>query len=383
MNTQEFVTKYFQDYPEFTINCIGNILLSAAKSTDDEVFMNCVNLVEKIDVEQLSSIIRALCENNKFKMVLLLSEHDKRITTKMFNVKNAFNPGDQELYFLQIVENQDSDFVKKFITRFPDMFSYIKKASYLDFTTRSEKILNTLYDYHGYNMIEFICPYICNYENFNNYLTIFFKLSFGKNDIVTLKFLLTNFIDKLNIYKPHFISNDYHPESMDLIFEFFPDLDVGKFCNYHFLLSGNNTTMLKYLFNKAKYNYVKKICYVTQLHSYNLGKIKSETFDLVIQDILDKKLLNNDNYEILFKLLCRVKLHKYFHVFKECVVSRQFINEQFRKFCQDGYYNGAYELKRLYQNISLLNIKCDKQYQDLYDWLDNGCPINRETTTSS
>ena len=239
-------------------------------------------------------------------------------------------------HIFDVLEQRGSDFIKKFLTRFPEIV-----------IEDIESISDIAY---RHNIIDFIIK-ICHDDNIIvKYLENFLILSYEENNLDILNHLLNLYQDKikniiLNLY-------DYIEcsKTMILILEKCGNNFDNDFYNdfYDKLFRNNNEIILQYMFDNFNYDYTKKLI------NFPINEMMVSIQKMILDDVLKKNFLLSMNVVEIF----------------------------FRKYCHYGDLEYAYKIKSQYPNINTYNISYDSENMDLHYWISHGCPIVKMTKSS-
>ena len=288
------------------------------------------------------------------------------------NICSVLKSGnDEKINIFDLILDGNVDSIKTFITKYPGCLENIICIKQYELSIESCDIVEKLYTL---GMTKFICKKMVDDCKIMYIISEFIYNSLKSNDVGTLKYLLKKYSDKITEcdIKRSFRrlrSCDHYVETIHILCNHY---DISSIVPHDLLLVNNNIKVLQYMFGKYCYNYISELFFYDTWYD----SIKPETMEILISDVLKKKLLNDINCDDFFTLICRTNTYKYFYLFQKYEISMNKVNKQFKIFCENGHYDGAHELKKRYPDINTNDVICDEKYQDLYHWLNNDCPIN-------
>lgn len=415
MNAKNFIMESIDNYSDMTCNIIGEVFYVASSHGHDKLIIDNIKFIDYVEDKKMKEIINNLFKNKKYNMIMILSSQTKKITLNTFCIYEIYN----------MIKETDFGFVKKFITLFPNI---ILKPDNI------ECLVNNLYCY-GIDIIDFIMEICQDKKLINKYLKKFVLISCTENNLDVLKYLFEKYYDEINNFTIHilekiyvhnrFLGNKINVNTLDFIFEKYSYIEaIDEFIKTYLgkilkqvvsdLCKRNNVNDLVYLFEKYYDKIGEKIFnIVIKLSSYY--KISTKVLDLIFKTYLDTKICNDEFYNKFYNILFKhndivimkymfdnynnhYKIYNdnidYFHdntirliiddiINKKINISIYTVNDMFHRCCRCGDYDYAYMLKYYWPEINHFFIGCDKRYTKLYNWLQDGCPINCSTTKSA
>ena len=267
MEAKKILINSINQNPDCNSYLIGKLFCYAASNDCDELLVDNAKFINLVNAKQIQKIINILCDYQKYDIIMTLSEYSPKITSDMFLMRK---------YIYDMLDIKDSDFIKKFLIRFPEI------------VLNDVKIISFQLYNHGIEMIDFVVE-MCydNEDDVNEYLKDFVNISCKENNLDILKYLLEKYH---NFLDDHF------------------------YCGfYNNLFATDNIKILKYMFNNYNHDYINSITSLKITRDEKGLKIKK----LILDDhIIKKKLLPIWIAETFFKNFCYVNDFEYAYKIK-------------------------------------------------------------------
>ena len=333
MEAKNFLINSINQNPDCNSYLIGKLFCYAASNDCDELLIDNAKFIDLVNVKQIQKIINILCDYKKYDIIMILSEHTTKIISDMFL---------KRIHIYDMLDLKDSEFIKKFLTRFPEIvLDDINSISF------------QLYEY-GIDIIDFIIEMCCDKDIVDKYLKNFIEFACKKGDLNILASLLEKYHNRISNYIRGVVNKIYndvkYPETIGLIFKTYNNIFNDGFYYYFYnkLFEKNDVKMMKYMFDNFDFDYTRRNCLL-------LHNTKITTLRMILDDTIDKKFF----------------------------LSKWIANALFIRYCLYNDFDYAYKIKYHYPEIDADNARCGVENTKLSNWLEDGCPITKMTKSAN
>ena len=323
-------TKIIENFSKIKLRVITQLFLDGSKNGNSELIIRNSKHINLVKDKYLGEIIHNLCLCRKYVDAILLAENTERIQLYMFTNADI----------IDLIDNENIDTIKTFITRFPEIFSRDYGCN----------LSHRIYQVGGLDLVKFsLEKSVACTNRIVNEMTY---LACNRNHIHVLEYLIEEYHNLVKNAIMELIKKfrfKFHLEVIQLIAKSYPNANIFNNRFYCGMFKENNEILLQYIidnFDNFNYEYFK------YAHWNNI-------------DIQIIKIIFGHSLE------------------KNHILPIEVANNFFKKSCYCGDFETCYRLKSYYPDINHKDVKKFEKYPEISNWLQNDCPINCSSTKSA